>query len=86
MKAIWDIASFWRVRSEMAGLPFNKNDEARWEGRWEDLSGERVMLRAGLSQVIEMSEEEWQEELREYYSEDSDEDSEFELKGKLSDK
>ena len=39
MKAIWDIASFWWVLSEMGRLCFLKVRAARLEGGWEVLGG-----------------------------------------------
>ena len=60
MKDIWDIASWWGVLSDdLEGVTeFDKDDG----GRWEDLSSSSgIRLRTGLSQVIEMTEEEWQE-------------------------
>ena len=60
IKDIWDIASWWGVLSDDLGwvTEFDKDDG----GRWEDLSSSSgIRLRAGLSQVIEMTEEEWQE-------------------------
>ena len=62
-EAIWEIASYWGVLMEYSYLDFDKEDEARWEGEWVD--EERMKLRAGLTQVIEMTEEEWEEEVRE---------------------
>ena len=54
LKAIWDIASFWGVQFEKRRVDFNKEDGAQWEGRWIEPLWERVRLRAGLSQVIEI--------------------------------
>ena len=60
MKDIWDIASWWGVLSDdLGGVTELDKDDG---GQWEDLSSSSgIRLRAGLSQVIEMTEEEWQE-------------------------
>ena len=65
LKAIWEIAFFWVVSSEMgdqADVVFKED---------KDGDGEPALM----SQIIEMTEEEWAEERRENWEEDSGEDA-----------
>ena len=65
LKAIWEIACFWAVSSEMgdqADVVFKED---------KDGDGEPALM----SQIIEMTEEEWAEERRENWEEDSGEDA-----------
>ena len=77
LRAIWNAMSpiaEWRVYSgpgDDCPLCFDKyflGDEVGWEGGFEEIGGvQRKHYRKGLNAVSEMSEEEWQEELRNVY-------------------
>ena len=79
LRAIWDNVFHWSVQSDDRDdqfLEFAKDNE---RGGWEGVEGER----RGLEAVIDMTEEEWLEELSKYGetredSEEEDENSEEE--------
>ena len=73
LKAIWNIVPYWVVRSESEspplGFPRFRFDGAEWVGwaKWERLQT-----------VIDMTDEEWLEELRPFQDQDSESDGEEE--------
>ena len=79
LKAIWDNVGSWRVQSDDEEDQFLYFDKDMEGGGWEGVDGQR----RGLEAVIDMTEEEWLEELSKYghtqeNSEEEDEDSEEE--------
>ena len=77
LKAIWKIACFWAVSSEMgdqADIVFKEDKDGDGEPALTCSCCDR---RLGLSQIIEMTEEEWAKERRENW-EDSEEEEESE--------
>ena len=78
MKAIWENVFAWKV--DNSKLPFDDEDDRFLEfskileeGGWEGVDGQR----RGLEAVIDMTEEEWLEELSKY-GKTLEEDSEVE--------
>ena len=65
MKAIWDVIQDWEVKSDEGSVSYKmsfSNVEGRTDRGWEDWEGV-YGLRKGLGSIIQMSHEEWLEEL-----------------------
>ena len=72
MKAIWDVIQDWEVKSDEGSVSYKMsflNVDGRTDSGWEDWEGV-YGPRKGLGSIIQMSHEEWLEEVREAVAQD----------------